>query len=29
MVDAWIDGWTHVPRLLPGNVAVPVLSVAV
>lgn len=29
MVDAWIDGRTHVPKLLPDNVAVPVLSAAV
>ena len=28
MVDAWIDGRTHVPRLLPDNVSVPVLSAA-
>ena len=27
MVDAWIDGRAHVPKLLP-NVSVPVLSVA-
>jgi integrase len=26
MVDAWIDGWTHVPTLQPPNVPVPVLS---
>lgn len=29
MVDAWIDGRTHVPKLLPDNVTVPVLSAAV
>lgn len=29
MVDAWIDGRTHVPKLLPDNVAVSVLSAAV
>lgn len=29
MVDAWIDGRTHVPKLLPDNVAVPVLSATV
>lgn len=29
MVDAWIDGRTHVPKLLPDNVSVPVLSAAV
>ncbi|HET7837439.1 MAG TPA: tyrosine-type recombinase/integrase [Variovorax sp.] len=28
MVDAWIDGRTHVPKLLPENVSVPVLSAA-
>lgn len=28
MVDAWIDGRTHVPKLLPENVVVPVLSAA-
>lgn len=28
MVDAWIDGRTHVPKLLPDNVTVPVLSAA-
>ena len=28
MVDAWIDGRTHVPKLLPENVPVPVLSAA-
>ena len=28
MVDAWIDGRTHVPRLLLENVSVPVLSAA-
>ena len=28
MVDAWIDGRTHMPKLLPENVAVPVLSAA-
>lgn len=26
MVDAWIDGRTHLPKLLPENVVVPVLS---
>jgi len=29
MVDAWIDGRTHLPKLLPDNVSVPVLSAAV
>lgn len=29
MVDAWIDGRTHVPKLLPDNVSVPVFSAAV
>ena len=29
MVDAWIDGRTHVPKLLPENVVVPVLSATV
>lgn len=28
MVDAWIDGRTHVPKLFPENVVVPVLSAA-
>ena len=28
MVDAWSDGRTHVPKLLPEHVAVPVLSAA-
>jgi integrase len=28
MVDAWVDGRTHVPKLLPENVSVPVLSAA-
>ena len=28
MVDAWIDGRTHVPKLLSENVVVPVLSAA-
>jgi integrase len=28
MVDAWIDGRIHVPRLVPENVVVPVLSAA-
>jgi len=28
IVDAWIDGRTHVPKLLPENVVVPVLSAA-
>lgn len=27
-VDAWIDGRTHVPTLMPANVSVPVLSAA-
>jgi hypothetical protein len=26
MVDAWIDGQTYVPKLMPDNVVVPVLS---
>jgi hypothetical protein len=26
MVDAWIDGQTHVPKLMPENVVVPMLS---
>ena len=26
--DAWIDGRTHVPKLFPENVVVPVLSSA-
>jgi len=26
MVDAWIDGQSYVPKLLPENVVVPVLS---
>ncbi len=29
MVDAWIDGRTHVPKLLPEDVVVPVLSATV
>ena len=29
MVDAWIDGRTHVPKLQPENVVVPVLSAVV
>lgn len=29
MIDAWIDGRTHVPKLQPDNVTVPVLSAAV
>lgn len=29
MVDAWIEGRTHVPKLLPDNVVVPVLSATV
>ena len=29
MVEAWIDGRTHVPKLVPENVTVPVLSPAV
>ncbi len=28
MVDAWIDGRTLMPKLLPENVSVPVLSAA-
>jgi hypothetical protein len=28
MVDAWIDGQTYVPKLMPDNVVVPVLSAA-
>ncbi len=28
MVDAWIDERIHVPKLLPENVSVPVLSAA-
>ncbi|WP_042885923.1 tyrosine-type recombinase/integrase [Cupriavidus necator] len=28
MVDAWIDGRTHVPTLMPENVSVPALSAA-
>lgn len=28
MVDAWIDGRIHVPKLVPENVVVPVLSAA-
>ena len=28
MIDAWIDGRTHVPKLLPENVPVPMLSAA-
>jgi len=28
MVDAWIDGRTHVPKLQPENIPVPVLSPA-
>jgi hypothetical protein len=28
MVDAWIDGRTHVPKLFPENAVVPVLSAA-
>ena len=29
MVDAWIDGQTYVPRLMPEQVVVPVLSATV
>ena len=29
MVDAWIDGQTYVPKLMPENVVVPTLSAAV
>lgn len=29
MVDAWIDGQTYVPKLMPENVVVPVLSAVV
>ncbi len=29
MVDAWIDGQTYVPKLMPDNVVVPVLSATV
>lgn len=29
MIDAWIDGRTHVPQLLPDSVVVPVLSATV
>jgi hypothetical protein len=25
-LDAWIDGQTHVPKLQPENVVVPVLN---
>jgi len=28
LLDAWIDGRTHMPKLLPENVAIPVLSAA-
>jgi len=28
MVEAWIDGRTHVPKLVTENVVVPVLSAA-
>lgn len=28
MVEAWIDGRTHVPKLVPENVVVPVLNAA-
>lgn len=28
MVEAWIDGRTHVPKLVPEDVSVPVLSPA-
>jgi hypothetical protein len=26
MVDAWIDGQTHVPKSMPENLVVPMLS---
>jgi hypothetical protein len=26
MVDAWIDGQSYVPKLMPENVVVPVLQ---
>ena len=26
MADAWIDGQTYVPKLMPENVVVPALS---
>ncbi len=29
MIDAWIDGQTYVPKLMPENVVVPVLSATV
>lgn len=29
MVDAWIDGQTYVPKLVPENVVVPVLRATV
>ncbi len=29
VVDAWIDGLTYVPKLMPENVVVPVLSATV
>jgi len=29
MVDAWIDGQTHVPKLMPENIVVPTLSATV
>ncbi len=28
MVEAWIDGRTHLPKLVPEDVSVPVLSPA-
>jgi len=28
MVEAWVDGRTHVPKLVPEDVSVPVLSPA-
>lgn len=28
IVEAWIDGRTHVPKLVPEDVSVPVLSPA-
>lgn len=29
LIDAWVDGQTYVPKLMPENVAVPVLSATV
>ena len=29
LIDAWVDGQTYAPKLMPENVAVPVLSAAV